>query len=136
MPEPWDLPAGNEIDALVALRVMGWRQDATIPDLWHRPDRLPGGLWGFSQAMGPAWHVVEKMVARIGADHPRFYWAGPTFKAPGVLLDTAGIRAYPIDAALWQVTVQVPAGVFHHWAETPALAICRAALWCLDPINL
>lgn len=65
-PRPEALPAGRELDALVAEKVMGWRR---VDDhLWEDADRrlrstAPWSSWAFhpSTDIAAAWQVVEKI---------------------------------------------------------------------------
>lgn len=46
------LPAGRELDALVAEKVMGWAPGA---------DFAAATYWSFSTNIADAWHIVERM---------------------------------------------------------------------------
>lgn len=61
------MPAGPEMDRLVAVKVMGWQKP--IADAAHRGNRIGpwyagGGTWHcdpFSTDIAHAWEVVEKL---------------------------------------------------------------------------
>ena len=124
-PETVDLPAGRELDALVAEKVMGqvpcdaWRPFTALPPQWMKDKGECGHAACFPAQMGPAaystdiaaaWEVVEKITA------------------PGRL--TGGAWRHlngKYDAVFSE---QLGGGVFAMSDEAPTapLAICHAAL--------
>jgi len=105
-----DLPAGREIDSLVAEKIMGWKPDRD--ELWRWDDGSGSGrpieCPRFSEDIAAAWTVVEK----LGED--------------GFLLYRVSNRP------IWRAQFNLAEAVFD-WpgyadAETAPLAICRAAL--------
>lgn len=112
------MPAGAEMDALVAERVMGWWRKYYPPaaeDAWFDANgfRMKRGAWCPSEDIAAAWQVVEKMVADRHTQDFHFGYkmcAGCEWqfcfadKVAGVFSDCAGR------------------------AETMPLAVCRAAL--------
>ncbi len=60
-------PAGRELDALVAERVMGWKRPTKKRDVtWYRADGSGCGAENiphYSTDISVAWQVVEKMCA-------------------------------------------------------------------------
>ena len=120
-----ELPAGRELDALVAEKVMGW--DITNPSIWWGNREVSGPfpdcdctshreattIPEFSTGIAAAWEVVEKLKGQLtlqgphsvgfneGESYPNHWTAGFTDKA------WDDIRGE---------------------ANTAPLAICRAAL--------
>lgn len=113
-----ELPAGRELDALVAEKVMGWRLRENMGAAGGRcwaTGRTDGGSYGsgvypefelpeFSMDMNAAWKVVT-------ASNTRLDLFGPAWRG----LWTASFSPHP--------TAQ---------GETAPLAICRAALKAVD----
>ena len=123
-----DLPAGRELDALVAEKVMGWTfqtfPEGACPEVrhWHRTSPIPeerspewaasfiGACPRFSTDLAAAWTVVEKLRGcdqwpEIGATGRSWYCE---FEGePGVIVEGFG--------------------------DTAPLAICRAALEAVTP---
>lgn len=108
------LPAGRELDALIAEKVMGgvsrhpewyWLRSGTAPEVPDLP--TPKGRPaifcgpGFSTDIAAAWNVVERLKARY-----RFE-----------LVHRGGDRPWVAVFGTWRAT-----------ADTAPLAICRAAL--------
>ena len=146
------MEAGPEMDALVAEKVMGLCTEHdlwpihfpiqrinvhAIPQHWHcrkcgcvvttplaEPD-LPL----YSTDIAAAWQVVEKMVAKMSYEDPGFRWEGPLFKPEHNYLTAEG---YPLGTTCWYVRLENEGE--RHWvcAESPALAICRAALMAVE----
>jgi hypothetical protein len=113
-----EMPAGRELDALVAVRVMGWTLCNRVAMGWGdgppvfatgedpyddtaRPSRQD---WRPSENITAAWEVVEKMAAC----HPSLHRY--------VLPD------------LWRCVMNVNRHAVSAMALTGQLAICRAAL--------
>lgn len=123
MPSEWrELPAGPEMDALVAERVLGWTNCHVAlgnargipPEFADKqpPDRtinFPGKAW--SRVISSAWEVVEAMEARG-------YSLALDTKCPGMPYVMAGFQS------------STPGSIGR--AKTVPLAICRAALAALD----
>lgn len=125
-----DLPAGRELDALVAEKVMGWTfqtfPEGACPEVrhWHRTSPIPeerspewaasfiGACPPFSTDIAAAWTVVEKLRS-LGF---------------GVVIDnlpsTSG-RDVGWTVAVVGISTQ---DAFAGTAHTAPLAICRAAL--------
>ncbi len=118
-PDRDEIRAGRDLDALVAQQVMGWS------GVENRPDRMstylggdgwsgknPGGVLSdipyYSTAMAAAWLIVERL-------HGDWY---------------CSVRERPVEYNEWACTfahrraTQTVEGL----ANTPSLAICRAAL--------
>lgn len=126
-----DLPAGPELDALIATRVMGWiRHDLSsgawswFPDISVSPPPLSlkgwGSGWSPSTIIVHAWEVVEK----LRANNYSF---------------TVGWSGDP--AIGWEVTVDGHGRrIVHRGLEdkTGCVQICRAALLIVgeDPDGL
>ena len=128
----------RELDAQVAERIFGWvrldRSASSKPDELYppgvRPDSVPPGyrdahhtapefraVPAYSTSIAAAWQVVER------------------FEADGWKVCVAKGELFPGDeeSELWECYFQKPAPDGGVWepeghAETPALAICRAAL--------
>lgn len=132
------MPAGRELDALVAERVFGGPPVSAAPYAFLRtatgshPGYGPCDGFGpkgecsvctgllehdvpaYSTSMAAAWEVVEAMRAR----GPRFWWG----------IETAGWNVPDAQRArLFEGSVAIADGE----AETAPLAICRAALAAL-----
>jgi hypothetical protein len=95
------LPAGRELDAIVAERVMGW-----VPGAGFSADTY----WAFSTDIAEAWKVVGAMNLRHAMRFPEFLSA-----LQDIALD---------DPAMWRSSL---AWFFAHPSTAP-LHICRAAL--------
>lgn len=68
------LPAGPELDALMAEKVMGWKRGSLAPQIWYERD--PEGAyrlhrhsdgWKPSTEIANAWEVVERMSRLCGS---------------------------------------------------------------------
>lgn len=119
-----DLPAGRELDALVAEKVMGWHQEPRLlhygpndsGEIWCEPRRR-GGMgepvhdvrrFSPSSNIGDAWEVVEEFasrcihveVASTPDEHPHKF------------------HCSVLKGGVWE----------HTGADTTPLAICLAAL--------
>lgn len=108
-----ELPAGRELDILVAEKVMGYEHFVDEAD---GTDRLRGNgiimpihLPAYSTDIAAAWEVVEKLRAE---------WM--------IRVGTADLLGTPWKCVMWQryMTTGGPFGE----ADTAPLAICRAAL--------
>src|SRR4030042_3346242 len=120
-----NMPAGREMDALIAEKVMGWKIsliDLTYGGRWENIEtgELMGGIqyWNPSENISAAWEVVEKM------------------KSEGweILIQWANWNEIP-DEPLeysWYVDYEFYTNDVKDWrgyqasADTPSLAICRA----------
>lgn len=125
-----DLPAGPELDALVAERVMGWtnchigptyRKAMGIPPEMlakQPPDRtINFPCHHYSQAIGCAWEVVETMERRglrLCLEHQVQSWVA--------FFATDDRTPYDDDSILQE-------------ADTAPLSICRASLAALEVAN-
>ena len=129
------LPAGPEMDALVAERVMGWhRGEGRTADSWYNAslecvapaedselDMWDGSCancdsaWSPSTRISNAWEVVEKLQARgVRLHYSSDGWHfGIGYTPPSRFMDD------PPDPEEWEVECCAP---------TAPLAICRAAL--------
>lgn len=109
------MPAGEEMDALVAEKVMGWTdagsafcRECLNPEVLHWHDaggRLRCGYNSFSRGISAAWEVVEKM---------------GKFKVESC---PEGCE----ESEIPHVYAEGPTQIGHN-AVTAPLAICRAAL--------
>lgn len=55
-------PAGRDLDAMIAEKVMGWRRQSEAPqDVWQRHDERLAELPKFSTDIAAAWQIVEKL---------------------------------------------------------------------------
>jgi hypothetical protein len=136
-----NLPAGRELDELIADKVMGleWRPlkmyyapEGWYPKDYDGPNPHPYGLPGYqdelpaySSEMGAAWQVAEKMTVRMGYDNPDFEWRGPLFKPENRYLTAEG---YPLGTTCWYVVVEMEGRRLAICADTAPHAICLAAL--------
>jgi hypothetical protein len=137
------LPAGRELDALVAERVMGYTgirllndlylfRDATAAEKKECPSRRSESVPPYSESIAAAWAVVEKMATA------RDYRLRLT--APGGFNDDEQ-GGEPIAEGEWEAVFQRPHPAGHEWAgdlddsataeawgDTAPLAVSRAAL--------
>jgi hypothetical protein len=114
------LPAGPDLDALVAIQVMGWRRGPDLVDgITTRRQYIPPGMTeqdatpmlpGWSRTIGLAWDVVERMNALT--------WT--------VRIEI-GLRGAYVEIAPCTDT-RHDAAPYYAEAATTSLAICRAAL--------
>jgi len=136
-----DLPAGRELDVLVAKKVMGW----TKPKGGRR-DPLTGKrpVWRelpfeyvdtphFSTDIAAAWEVVEKFHGdspniQIGKDG----WEIDVQTAKDGNGWFVAIRRYRVEDYAEEHDYWGAQSYYAH-AETAPLAICRAALAAVDP---
>lgn len=113
------LPAGPELDALVAERVIGGKPCPVIPWKWTPPlraSRCP--MPKFSADPGAAWQVVEAMEKRgLHLQLTDEWMSYPRWRAEFRSLDTRR------------------PGENLEKADTAPLAICRAALAVLEPLQ-
>jgi hypothetical protein len=102
------MEAGRELDALVAVEVMGWHNDHEVPyydwvqesnEVIHISKR-----WSPSSDIGAAWEVVEKMIANG-------WWNTDIGFGSGIVV------SFDDGSTTHQAK-----------ADTAPLAICRAAL--------
>jgi hypothetical protein len=110
------MEAGRELDALIAERVMGWRQTlfSNFPDQLEPPDE-PGkarSVPHYSTDIAAAWLVVEKM--RLTHWVEVLVYPELVFVRAGRLGDTHKVK------------------VIRNEAATSPLAICLAALKALE----
>jgi hypothetical protein len=136
------MPAGRELDTLVAERVLGWRRGppfggyldrSDFPTGFH-PDARDCRRWNPSRDLTKAWHLVFEAMrgARVVPDD-----GVPGSAFPGPVRVTIKSAAAGWKAG-WEVEHVEPfwAYAFQNYetvelaadAETPALAVCRAAL--------
>lgn len=117
----------------------GWtKQDATrwrarYPDrgpVYADPDdpRPYTPVPFYSREIAAAWQVVEAMIALVEATQAtatNLEWRGPLYKPSHHYLTAEG---YPLGTVCWYVHVERFGWQRCICAETPMLAICRAAL--------
>jgi hypothetical protein len=120
-----DLPsAGRALDALVHMRVFAVPAVCTTmgAELNHKVyEDVPH----YSTDIAAAWLAVLLMVSRMGYDNIGFAWQGPLFKPEHHYLTREG---YPLGTTCWFVRIECDGYIKNVCADTPALAICRAAL--------
>ena len=107
------MPAGPELDALVAELVMGWTKgpmDWMMREPWVRPDGCHVFPWHPSTEIAAAWEVFEKMLS-LGHDVKIYAISGYMIQAE-VLMDEGESLAR---------------GLFGRGNAAP-LAICKSAL--------
>jgi hypothetical protein len=119
-----EMPAGRELDALVAEKVMGWTLCDRVAMGWGdgppvfatgedpyddtaRPSRQD---WRPSEDIAAAWEVVENWRNRCNGE--------------GVVLLSWHSEEWVCELGIWGVE----SGFRHAPADTAPLAICRAAL--------
>lgn len=113
-----DMPAGREMDALVAEKVMGWHR-LSFSKCWisgasKKERRIE--LWSPSTDISGAWEVVEKMREK------GFIWS-INYRNP-VMSD---LKYMPY-VGFWNYTNGKPYKQGHSDATEVPLAVCRAAL--------
>lgn len=114
------LPAGRELDALVAKRVMRW----TWASEWYEKG-IPDWLPHYSSEIAAAWEIVEKLVER------GWYFE---IRTPSRVYKTVDItwhsRIRDAEHGTWDRYGGDSDGVIGDdlRAETLPLAVCRAAL--------
>jgi hypothetical protein len=111
MVDPKTVPAGPDLDALIAARVMGIRGEALIHP--------------YSTDIAAAWTVVETMIRQEGV-----YFGAPHFKHKHQSLASLG---YPEGTECWYCVINTKLlNKVVVCAENAPLAICRAALlWAM-----
>lgn len=109
----------REIDALVATHVMGWRQDEPGSIWWHDGRRMREIL-PFSSDLATAWAVWEKL------PEPRRLTDGE--HSPSHEHVPYGSRYYVLCGGGSYGAETDFSHDFTGWGDTPAEAICRAAL--------
>ena len=111
MVEPATIPAGPELDALIAGKVMEGARDRPIPP--------------YSTDIAAAWTVVETMIRKDGV-----YFGCPHFKHKHQNLASLG---YPEGTECWYCVLNTKLlNKVVLCADTAPLAICRAALlWAI-----
>ena len=107
MIEPAKIPAGPELDALIAEKVAGITRNRPIPP--------------YSTDIAAAWTVVEAMIRKDGV-----YFGCPHFKHKHQNLASLG---YPEGTECWYCVLNTKLlNKVVLCADTAPLAICRAAL--------
>lgn len=133
------LEPGQELNILVAEKVMRWQRDDThgqwiTPEGWRidypealkRPEESDFVRnYNFSGDIAAAWKVVKCMATRMGYDSPEFSWQGPLFKPEHRYLTQEG---YPLGTTCWYVIIEIDGRRDFVCASTPEHAICLAAL--------
>jgi hypothetical protein len=116
-----ELPAGQELDALIAERVMGWHVEryATYgapSDHWHDAtgSRVASSDWSPSTDIAAAWQIVERLRLFDSAVGGKVLWQDE---------DT-----WHVGHLFWE---QLQSDAH---ADTPMLAICRAALTAVSAL--
>lgn len=111
-----DMPAGPEMDRLVAEKVMGWHArgfDGKRHDWYDGHDFIRGwSYWNPSTNIAHAWEVVVERMR----DHSRFFNVCQRLEV--CWCEVVDYEGMPLDRTK---------------AETAPLAICRAALKALEP---
>ena len=93
--------AGRELDALVAEKVMGWKDPSPVFGLMEDVEGNANFPPDYSTSIAAAWRVVEKWQGDITVDRRNEHF---------------------------KVTFYKPSYEYEVWAETLPLAICLAAL--------
>jgi len=123
--------AGEGTDNAVAEKVMGWKYAGFCrrSAVWIDQD---GDEREFSpsQFIADAWEVVENMVGRMGWENPSFSWGGPSFKPPHRYMSSN--TDYGLGTTCWYVRVTCRDHLRTVCADTPDLAVCRAALFVAE----
>lgn len=89
--------------------------------------------WNPCRLMEDAWSIVLKLIERLqedpyGLKEPAghgFSWVGPIFKSKAHYLTNEG---YPLGTECWYVVIEWDGYRHIVCADTPQMAICRAAL--------
>jgi hypothetical protein len=125
------LAPGPELDALVAEKVMGWKQSAVNGIYWvdqegkvraRRRSLMFEKMWAPSSDIAAAWEVVEKLSDRF------------MFSLDQVHKNTKDGKPRPAQWAAGFLSLN-PSDGAAYWSErseTAPLAICRAALKAVD----
>ena len=107
MDDPKTIPAGRELDRLIAEKVMGITRDGEIP--------------AYSTDISAAWTVVEKMIHTDGV-----YLGCPHFKHKHQNLASLG---FPEGTECWYCVINTKKlNKIVICADTAPLAICRITL--------
>ena len=107
MHDPKIIPAGRELNVLIAEKVMGLQGDGDIPP--------------YSTDIAAAWTVVETMIRKEGV-----YFGAPHFKHKHQNLASLG---YPEGTVCWYCVINTKKlNKVVICADTAPLAICRIAL--------
>lgn len=135
-----NMPAGRELDALVAITIMGWQLEngRYYPPGIARPKDWPYGISvpHYSELIEKAWEVMEKagpyILIPVGIYNNYSDWDKPGRSQEP---DYFSWIALPYQSTMAR---QSSTGNYIDWieeelttdmlAETPALAICRLAL--------
>jgi hypothetical protein len=114
------LPAGRGLDVLVAEKVMGLKPHRE--DVPHAGTTCyePGSPSRYSESIGAAWQVVEKLLTLLKKDCLKFGLISPP---PG---DFRNAQRW--EAGLYEFAGGEIIGGVDAQADTAPLAICRAAL--------
>lgn len=114
MVEPAKIPAGLELDALIAEKATGITRNRPIPP--------------YSTDIAAAWTVVETMIRKDGV-----YFGCPHFKHKHQSLASLG---YPEGTECWYCVLNTKLlNKVVLCADTAPLAICRAALlWAVKHV--
>lgn len=64
-----NLKPGPELDALVAEKVMQWKKDTSLTNVWYTTDIHQSVLLDFSTSIEAAWEVVEKITTEWGGQN-------------------------------------------------------------------
>ena len=118
---------GRELDALIAVQIMGWEQfecEFTAIPMWLSPDgdeyaesETFFSLIAYSTDIAVAWGVVEKIrSAQVGPELP----VKAAFQ----------VMASPYDSVYFAGWLVYDEDTFYHWScgSTAPMAICLAAL--------
>jgi hypothetical protein len=136
-----NMPAGKEIDALIAEKVMGWHKgDSYGREVWLDTDeRYQRGIarengfeddedfhllhWHPSESILWAWEVIEKMQEIDSHWSPGVNWDDDD--GDGNPMWVASFTYYGEDESQFQQN--------EVWDKSAPLAICRAALLAVTP---
>ena len=112
-----DLPAGTELDQLVAEKVMGWNRFIYPFLFWTDADRvMRDQIPVYSTNISAAWEIVKKLASGNWTMH--LEWKGAD-------------RNYANTAEVGFSSLKEPY-LAHSTADTAPLAICRAALKAME----
>ena len=128
MSDTTEMVAGRELDALVAERVMGWtgierhiRGGIAMPPWPSGLDPVTSAyrtIPRYSTSIADAWLVVERCGLSVVQSDDGWY----AVKPEDIHHSSVRGTAYPT------ITLVYPEQQYPEPADTPALAICRAAL--------
>jgi len=112
-----EMPAGREMDVLIAEKVMGWKWDSRDEVFYDQEGRSRVDIFNrFSSEIEYAWMVVEKIIAMSYT-----------------VLVSNGKHSPPRQTWHCIITIIPQQGGYRDgYADTAPLAICRAALKAVE----